>query len=132
MVLAFVALQLRFMLHRLMSSNIVPTLASAAILGLAVSGMHYTAMRASLFYPAIGIQPEGPALADGPHGHLHRRDHGVHRRDRAFAASVAGRQWELAFGLKAEVARRQWLSSWKPRAAAPACRRSSMPWSMPS
>ena len=50
-VLAFVALEARFQLRRFLSSDTTATLVAAIFLGRAVSGMHYTAMQASVFYP---------------------------------------------------------------------------------
>jgi NO-binding membrane sensor protein with MHYT domain len=55
-VLAFISLEVRFRLRRYMSSDVVATSAAAAILGMAVSGMHYTAMQASMFFPMATVR----------------------------------------------------------------------------
>ena len=107
-VLAFVSLEVRFQLRRVMPSDIGATAVAAVILGLAVSGMHYTAMRASIFYPAAGIQVAGTELPTTLMALLITVI-SVLIAVIALVASTAGRQWELAFGFKAEVARRRIL-----------------------
>jgi signal transduction histidine kinase/CheY-like chemotaxis protein/HPt (histidine-containing phosphotransfer) domain-containing protein len=105
-VLAFISLSVGFGFLRLKSSNIPSTLIAAVIMGSAVAGMHYAAMRAALFFPA-------PAIGNLP----------MVFQPMAFAviiticvvliagiglvASFAGRQAELALNLKAEIAERE-------------------------
>src|ERR1700722_2992707 len=54
-VLAFISLEVRFRLRRYLVNDTVATIAAAAFLGMAVSGMHYTAMQASMFFPDAAI-----------------------------------------------------------------------------
>ncbi|HEV8680852.1 MAG TPA: MHYT domain-containing protein [Stellaceae bacterium] len=54
--LAFVSLGIRFRFRTLDSSGVLAAVVAAPVMGLAVAGMHYTAMEASIFYP----------LADAP------------------------------------------------------------------
>jgi two-component system, sensor histidine kinase and response regulator len=107
-VLAFISLEVRFQLRRYMSSDVVATIAAAAILGMAVSGMHYTAMQASMFFPVAMVRVNVAMLSATLMASLITVISiliGVI----AIIASIAGRQWELASGLKTEVARRRAL-----------------------
>jgi NO-binding membrane sensor protein with MHYT domain len=106
--LAFIALEAHFQLRHYRSSEMVATVVAAVILGLAISGMHYTAMQASLFFPFEEIQTEAAALPTLPMTLLITVIT-VFTAAIAVVASIAGRQWELAHGLKTEVARRRTL-----------------------
>jgi two-component system, sensor histidine kinase and response regulator len=107
-VLAFIGLEVHFQLRRTTSSEMVATPVAAVILGLAVSGMHYTAMQASVFFPGTGIHVAGTELPTTLMAFLIAVI-SVLIAVIALVASTAGRQWELALGFKAEVARRRIL-----------------------
>jgi two-component system, sensor histidine kinase and response regulator len=107
-VLAFVALQARFQLRRFLASDMVATLVAAIILGLAVSGMHYTAMQASEFYPLSGLHVVETIMPPSLLAALITVI-SVLIAAIALVSSVAGRQWELAYGLSSEIARRRAL-----------------------
>jgi two-component system, sensor histidine kinase and response regulator len=107
-VLAFISLEVRFQLRRYMSSDVVATIAAAAILGMAVSGMHYTAMQASMFFPMATVQVNVATLPATLMASLITVI-SILIAAIAIIASIAGRQWELASGLKTEVARRRAL-----------------------
>jgi len=105
-VLAFISLSVCFGLLRVKSSNIPSTLMAAAVMGSAVAGMHYTAMRAALFFPApaignlsMALQPTTLAVVITICVML--------IASIALVASFAGRQAELALNLRAEIAERQ-------------------------
>src|ERR1700722_14117129 len=53
--LAFLSLSIRFRFRSEASSTIPATVIAAVVMGCAVAGMHYTAMRASLFFPLSDI-----------------------------------------------------------------------------
>jgi signal transduction histidine kinase/DNA-binding response OmpR family regulator/HPt (histidine-containing phosphotransfer) domain-containing protein len=102
--LAFIALSIRFRFAR-GASNIPATLA-AAVMGSGVACMHYTAMRAALFFP----------IADGPIAHMALSPtilavvitiFTVLIASITLVASFAGRQAELALSLRAEIAERE-------------------------
>jgi len=106
--LAFISLEARFQLRRYHSSEMLATIVAAAIMGLAVAGMHYTAMQASVFFPDSALQPAATAMSTVPMAVLITLI-SVLIAALALVASVAGRQSELATVLKAEVGRRQAL-----------------------
>jgi PAS domain S-box-containing protein len=106
--LSFISLEARFQLRQYKAPETVATGVAAVILGLAVSGMHYTAMQASLFFPIETVQTEGVVLPTLSMTLLITLIV-VLIAAIALVASVAGRQWELAYGLKTEVARRRVL-----------------------
>jgi two-component system sensor histidine kinase/response regulator len=58
-VLAYLALVIRARLSDFHNHRIVRTLLPATVMGLAISGMHYVAMEASIFYPMTGIRISG-------------------------------------------------------------------------
>jgi PAS domain S-box-containing protein len=107
-VLAFVSLGIRFRFPIGESEGFRATLIAAVVMGCAVSGMHYTAMQAAIFFPqldpsilnltlpkttlAIGIAIVTCLVAAS-----------------ALLSTVAGRQTELAQTLRAEIARREEL-----------------------
>ncbi len=106
--LAFISLSIRFHSRVGHSDGFLPTLIAASVMGCAVSGMHYTAMQAAIFYPlpdpsiwnlelprallATGIVVITGLVAVS-----------------TLAATFAGRQTDLAQTLRAEVARRKQL-----------------------
>ena len=49
--LAWTSLKVRYQLRRYWRSETLSTIVAATIMGLAVAGMHYTAMQASVFFP---------------------------------------------------------------------------------
>jgi two-component system, sensor histidine kinase and response regulator len=106
--LAFIALEARFRLRHHKMPEMLATGVAAVIMGLAVSGMHYTAMRASLFFPTAGDQTEGVVLPTLPMALLVTVI-AVFIGAIALVASVAGHQSELASGFRTEVARRRTL-----------------------
>jgi PAS domain S-box-containing protein len=106
--LAFVSLGIRFRLPLGEAQSFRATFAAAIVMGFAVSGMHYTAMQAAIFFP----QPDpsilnltlpkttlsiGIAVVTGLMAVT------------ALLATFAARQTELAQTLRAEVARREEL-----------------------
>jgi signal transduction histidine kinase/DNA-binding response OmpR family regulator len=102
--LAFVSLGIRFRLRGLSSSGVLATVAAAPVMGLAVAGMHYTAMQASIFFP----------LPDAPLANMAMSPMFLAALITVFivlimaitlVATFAGRQVELAQSLEAEVAR---------------------------
>jgi two-component system, sensor histidine kinase and response regulator len=104
--LAFISLSIRYGLNRLNSSGIPSTLIAAAVMGSAVAGMHYTAMRASLFFPepqilklTMSLQPMTLAVVITIFTVL--------IASIALVGSFSGRQAELALNLRAEIAERQ-------------------------
>ncbi|TAL03164.1 MAG: hypothetical protein EPO08_04890 [Rhodospirillaceae bacterium] len=60
-VLAFVALSI--WVHFLTTSRMPATIAAAALMGCAMAGMHYTAMRAAIFFPLLNVQSQSMALS---------------------------------------------------------------------
>jgi PAS domain S-box-containing protein len=107
-VLAFVALEARFQLRRFLTSDTTATLIAAIFLGLAVSGMHYTAMEASAFYPLSRMHEVETIMPPSLLAALITVI-SVLIAAIALVSSAAGRQWELAFGLSSEIARRRAL-----------------------
>lgn len=57
--LAYLALVIRARLKRFNDHRVLRTLLPATVMGLAIAGMHYVAMEASIFYPMMGIQISG-------------------------------------------------------------------------
>ncbi len=57
--LAYLALVIRARLKRFNDHRVLRTLLPATVMGLAIAGMHYVAMEASIFYPMLGIQISG-------------------------------------------------------------------------
>jgi two-component system, sensor histidine kinase and response regulator len=104
-VLAFISLEIRFRLRRYWSSDTLATLFAAVVMGLAVAGMHYTAMQASVFFPVPNDQAIGEVLPTTLMALLITVI-SVLIAAVAIVASIAGRQSELASGLKVEVSRR--------------------------
>ena len=107
-VLAFISLQARFGLRRRQMSETAATTVAATVMGIAVAGMHYTAMQASGFFPIAGVDPTENVLPTMLLALL-IAVFSVLIAGLAILASIAGRQLELASGLKAEVGRRQAL-----------------------
>ncbi|HVH78276.1 MAG TPA: MHYT domain-containing protein, partial [Stellaceae bacterium] len=104
--LALVSLSIRFRFSRSSSSSIPSTLIAAAVMGFAVSGMHYTAMRAALFFPLPSILKLQMALAPITLAVVITL-FTVMIASITLVASFAGRQAELAGNLKAEIAERE-------------------------
>ncbi len=57
--LAYLALAIRARLKHFHSHRIMRALLPATVMGLAIAGMHYVAMEASIFYPMAGIRISG-------------------------------------------------------------------------
>jgi two-component system, sensor histidine kinase and response regulator len=104
--LALLSLGIRFHFHRSNSSSIPSTLIAAAVMGCAVAGMHYTAMRASLFFASPSILKLQMALAPTTLATV-ITIFTVLIASIALIASFAGRQAELALSLRAEIAERR-------------------------
>jgi two-component system, sensor histidine kinase and response regulator len=104
--LAFVSLGIRFRFGWTNASNRATTLIAAAVMSFAVAGMHYTAMRASLFYPLPSILTAQSELAPMTLAAVITIIT-VLVASVALAASFAGRQAELALNLRAEIAERK-------------------------
>jgi two-component system, sensor histidine kinase and response regulator len=107
-VLAFISLEVRFRLRRYIQGDMVATIAAAAILGMAVSGMHYTAMQASMFFPDAATHADATSPSTTLMVSL-TTVISILIAAVALVASVAGHQSELAAGYKSEVARRHAL-----------------------
>jgi two-component system, sensor histidine kinase and response regulator len=107
-VLAFISLEVRFRLRRYLVNDTVATIAAAAFLGMAVSGMHYTAMQASMFFPDAAITGTGASPSTTLMVSL-TTVISILIAAVALVASAAGYQSELAAGYKSEVARRRAL-----------------------
>jgi PAS domain S-box-containing protein len=106
--LAWTSLKLRYQLRHYGLSDALATGIAATIMGLAVAGMHYTAMQAAVFFP-IPNRPDGVVIQSAltlavPIALISVLIAGI-----TLLASVAGRQAELAAGLKDEVSRRRAL-----------------------
>jgi two-component system, sensor histidine kinase and response regulator len=104
--LAFVSLSIRFRFRGTGSFGSATTLIAAAVMGCAVAGMHYTAMRASLFYPLPNILKLQLALAPMTLAAIVTML-AVLVAGVTLVASFAGRQAELALTLRAEIAERK-------------------------
>jgi signal transduction histidine kinase/DNA-binding response OmpR family regulator/HPt (histidine-containing phosphotransfer) domain-containing protein len=104
--LAFVSLAIRFYLRRYLMSDTVATLVAAPAMGLAVACMHYTAMKAAVFLPPTDALQIGFVLPTTLMASLIAII-SLLVAAIALAGSVAGRQSELAAGLRAEVAERR-------------------------
>jgi two-component system sensor histidine kinase/response regulator len=104
--LAFVSLAIRFYLRHYRVTDTVATMVAAPVMGLAVAGMHYTAMKAAVFLPTDVTLPSGLMLPTTLMASLIAvitlLIAGI-----ALAGSFAGRQSELAAGLREEVIRRE-------------------------
>jgi len=84
-------------------------------MGLAVAGMHYTAMRASVFFPDLTAQPSAVVQSTTPMAVLITLI-SVLIAGICLVASIAGRKSELAAVLKIEALRRQ-VSAMKAKQA---------------
>ncbi|HTK35920.1 MAG TPA: MHYT domain-containing protein [Caulobacteraceae bacterium] len=107
-VLAFTALSIRLRLRAVGLTDRAKTVIAAVVMGCAIPGMHYTAMRASVFYPLPGavaataaLPPTMLALIVGGFGFLVALS--------ALTAASAGEQREAAGRLLEEMARRKAL-----------------------
>jgi two-component system sensor histidine kinase/response regulator len=107
-VLAFISLSIRFRLPKHWASTRLAALLSATVMGLAVAGMHYTAMQASVFFPLFTPPSAGVALPATSMALLITTIT-VLIAALTLVGTFAGHQSELAAGLKAEVYRRQTL-----------------------
>src|SRR5882672_5946742 len=104
--LALISLSIRFRFRRSHSSNIPATLIAAAVMGCAVAGMHYAAMRAALFFPQPSILKLQMALEPMTLAVVITIIT-VLVAIITLVASFAGRQAELALSLRAEIAERE-------------------------
>jgi two-component system, sensor histidine kinase and response regulator len=104
--LAFVSLSIRYRFRRPDTSSIPATFIAAAVMGCAVAGMHYAAMRAALFYPLPSILKLQMALPPTTLAVV-ITIFTVLIASIALVASFAGRQAELALSLRAEIAERE-------------------------
>jgi PAS domain S-box-containing protein len=104
--LAFISLSIRFRLRQVLSTSSLPTtLLAATIMGLAVAGMHYTAMNAATFYPHPTAVIAGLHLAPTLLAMLIAIFTGLIATG-TLAASYAGRQIDLVERLSSEIAQR--------------------------
>jgi len=104
--LALVSLSIRYRFRGPHFSSIPATLIAATVMGFAVAGMHYTAMHASLFFPLLNTPNSLMQLPPLPLAAIITGFVGL-IASIALIASFAGRQAELAFRLKAEIAERE-------------------------
>ncbi|MBV8889133.1 MAG: PAS domain S-box protein [Alphaproteobacteria bacterium] len=105
--LAFISLGIRFR-FRLSESPLMSALVAAPIMGLGIAGMHYTAMRAALFFPLPNLRAAGMTVAPATLAVL-IAIFTVLIAALTLIACFAGRQVELTNSMKAEVARREAL-----------------------
>jgi NO-binding membrane sensor protein with MHYT domain len=105
--LAFISLSIRFHLRANQTSDMLTNLSAAVVMGLAVAGMHYTAMEAAVFYPSDQAEL-GDWIATNALGLPIAIGAGLIAAFTLITA-FAGRQMELAASLREEVARRQML-----------------------
>jgi PAS domain S-box-containing protein len=104
--LAFVSLTILDQVRRYRPSDTIAMLIAAPVMGLAVAGMHYTAMRAAVFLPTDTIPPLGQMLPATLMA-LWIAFIALLIAALAFAGSIAGRQAELAAGLRIEIGERK-------------------------
>jgi two-component system sensor histidine kinase/response regulator len=104
--LAFLSLSIRFGFRWRNSYSAPATLIAAAVMGCAVAGMHYTAMRASLFFP-LSDAPNFPMVLPPMTLAVVITIFTVLIASITLIASFAGRQAELALSLRAEIAERK-------------------------
>ena len=104
--LALISLTVLFHFRRSNSSSLPTTLIAAAIMGCAVAGMHYAAMRAAVFYAMPSILKLQMAIAPTTLAVMITL-FTVLIASIALIASFAGRQAELALNLRAEIAERK-------------------------
>ena len=104
--LALISLSIHFRVRWPQSRSIPATLIAAAVMGCAVAGMHYTAMRASLFFPLPDTPKLLIALSPTPLAVV-ITIFVVLIASTTLVACFAGRQNELAISLKAEIAERK-------------------------
>jgi PAS domain S-box-containing protein len=104
--LAYISLGILFRFRVLASRALWPTFAAASVMGFAIAGMHYTAMRAAIFLPLpdpsiliIALPKTALAFAIVAVTGLIAAS--------TLAATFAGRQTDLAQTLRAEIVRRQ-------------------------
>jgi two-component system, sensor histidine kinase and response regulator len=103
--LAFVSLGIRYPLRAYRVSEKVANAIAAPVMGCAIAGMHYTAMKAAVFLPYGAANPGGPMLPPLLMASLIAIITLLVAAI-ALAGSVAGRQSELAAGLRVEIAER--------------------------
>ncbi|HTT82336.1 MAG TPA: MHYT domain-containing protein [Rhizomicrobium sp.] len=104
-VLAFLSLSIRFWLSGSRESKLLPTLVAASVMGFAISGMHYTAMQASMFFPLDNaLVQSGMVFPPTLLAMLITLFVGLIAAC-TMVASFAGQQTELAQSLKDEIAR---------------------------
>jgi signal transduction histidine kinase/DNA-binding response OmpR family regulator len=104
--LAFVALSIRFRFPRRELSKGPATLVAATVMGCGVACMHYTAMRASLFFPVPDVIGSPMTLPPTTLAVMITIVT-VMIASITLVASFAGRQAELAISLRAEIAERE-------------------------
>lgn len=106
-VLAFISLSIRFRFRAHKFGGAPANLIAAAVMGFAVSGMHYTAMNAALFYPLLSGAPDFHMSLPPTTLAIVVTLVAVLIASIALVASVAGRQAELAASLRAEITERK-------------------------
>jgi two-component system, sensor histidine kinase and response regulator len=106
-VLAFISLSIRFRFRARIFSGAPANLMAAAVMGFAVSGMHYTAMNAAIFYPLVGGTPDLQMSLPPTTLAIVVTLVAVLIASVALVASFAGRQAELAANLRAEINERK-------------------------
>jgi signal transduction histidine kinase/CheY-like chemotaxis protein/HPt (histidine-containing phosphotransfer) domain-containing protein len=103
--LAFLSLSIRFWLSGSQTSKLLSTLVAASVMGFAISGMHYTAMQASMFFPLDNaLVQSGMVFPPMLLAMLITLFVGLIAAC-TMVASFAGQQTELAQSLKEEIAR---------------------------
>jgi two-component system sensor histidine kinase/response regulator len=108
--LAFLSLSVRIHLRDRRDLTRFAQPLAAAIMGIAIAGMHYTAMRAAVFFPDADFADAGLAMAPQLFAIL-VTIFAVFVAASALAASFAGRQIETARDLKHEIAHRTALEA---------------------
>jgi signal transduction histidine kinase/DNA-binding response OmpR family regulator len=103
--LAFVSLNIRFWLQKSHASKFLITLIASSVMGFAISGMHYTAMQASVFYPVENALVQSGLIFPPTLLALLITIFVGLIAACTMVISFAGQQSELAQSLKEEVAR---------------------------
>lgn len=105
-VLAFISLSIRFRFHGSRSATAPTKMIAAAVMGFAVSGMHYAAMHAAVFFPILNAPNLQMALPPVTLAVV-ITVFTVLVASMTLVASFAGRQVELALSLRDEIAERE-------------------------
>ncbi len=107
--LAYAALQIFAVVRSRVASELEASYFAAPVMGLAVAGMHYTAMEAASFYPVAFSDDFGMGYAGSTPLAILVASGSMFVGIVAIVASIAGRHWRLSRTLAEEVGRRKAL-----------------------